>query len=109
MSLKSKAYNFGLDAENITVEYFKSLGFEVLARRYKTKYGEIDLIVQKNQSIIFVEVKARNKNLAVENLISKRQVLRIYSSAEFFLSEFSKYQSYECRIDLIGILKNNIV
>ena len=90
------------------MQYFKSLGFAVLAQRYKTKYGEIDLIVSNSQELVFVEVKARKRSAALENIITQKQISRNYSAAEIFLSLFEEYKDYACRFDLIIIFGDKI-
>ena len=90
------------------MQYFESLGFSVLAQRYKTKYGEIDLIVSNNQELVFVEVKARKRSTTLENIITQKQISRNYSAAEIFLSVFEEYKEYRCRFDLIVIFGTKI-
>lgn len=109
MSINSKTYLLGLNAEELVAQHFKSIGFSVLARRYKTKYGEIDLIIQKAQQIIFVEVKARNRHVSIENLLTPKQIQRNYFAAEIFLSKNPQYECYECRFDLIFVQNNKIL
>ncbi len=107
MFLKN-SYEYGVKSEQLAVEYFESSGFEVLTQRYKTKYGEIDLVVSKNCELIFVEVKARKKITPLENIITKKQLSRNYSAAEMFLSEFEQYKEHRCRFDLIIVFGSKI-
>lgn len=46
--------------EQIAAEYLRQSGYQLLARNYRAKSGEIDIIVQKNDIIAFVEVKTRS-------------------------------------------------
>ena len=55
-----KAYEAGLAAETLVKDSLAAKGFETLFERYKTKGGEIDLIVCRGDLICFVEVKARS-------------------------------------------------
>jgi putative endonuclease len=105
---QQNSYLYGVQSEQLAVEYFESICFKVLARRYKTKLGEIDLVLQKNNQLVFLEVKARRKQTSVEELLTARQISRNYSAAEIFLSEFPQYNGFECRFDLIIICKNKI-
>ena len=81
----------------------------MLFQRYKTKFGEIDLIVKKESQIIFIEVKARNKRSPIESLITEKQLSRNYSAAEIFLSQNEIYADYRCTFDLVVIFKDKIV
>ncbi len=107
--VKTTSYQLGVAAEDLAAKHFKVLDFFLIAKRYKTKYGEIDLIVSKNNQLIFVEVKARSKKIVLENIITRKQIERNYSAAEFFLSEFPEYSTYDCRFDLLILYQNRIV
>ena len=49
----------GLWGEELAEKYLLEKGFEIITRRYRTRYGEIDLIAKDNDVVVFVEVKAR--------------------------------------------------
>jgi len=55
--------NMGLWGENKAVEFLKAKNYTILARNYHSRFGEIDIIARKQNTIIFVEVKTR-KNTA---------------------------------------------
>lgn len=79
------AHHAGLSAENRIAQDYERRGFAVARRRWRGQGGEIDLIVQDGNALIFVEVKqSRNLQRAAESL-STRQMQRIYKSAEEFL------------------------
>lgn len=109
MSVKTSSYKLGIEAELLVAQYFQSLGFSLISQRYKTKFGEIDLIVKKENQLIFVEVKARSKQIPIEDLITKKQIDRNYAAAEFFLSESQQYTNYDCRFDLVVLWKEKII
>lgn len=109
MSLRSKTYSLGIEAEELAAKYFELLGFSITARRYKTKYGELDLIVQNESEVVFVEVKGRKKSTQVDNIITSKQLMRNYAAAELFLSIFPEYQDYNCRFDLIIVAHGRII
>lgn len=49
----------GRRGEELAAEHFSRLGFEVLARNHRTRFGELDLIVYDGAYLVFVEVKTR--------------------------------------------------
>ena len=68
------SYARGVRAEEAAAQYLGQRGYEILCKRYKTKFGEIDLIVQKDNIICFVEVKMRGDIAqALESVTSRIQ------------------------------------
>ncbi len=54
--------SLGGRGEDFAAEYYKRLGFSVTARNYSCRGGEIDIIAENSEYIIFVEVKTRSQN-----------------------------------------------
>ena len=101
------AYTIGIEAEELIANTYKSKGFEILFKRYKTKYGEIDLIAQKENQIVFIEVKARNNPLHLE-LISTKQISRNCNAARIFLAEHEEFTNYSMRFDYAEVINGEI-
>lgn len=101
-----KAYKKGGWAESFASLYFLSKGYKLLRRRYKTRGGEIDLILQKKDLIVFVEVKAR-KNIddALHSIHAKNRT-RIENAALQFMSENPDYAGFDFRLDAFCIAIN---
>ena len=106
---KTSSYQLGIEAELLVAEHFNSLGFTLIARRYKTKFGEIDLVLKRENQIIFMEVKTRSRKFPIEELITQRQLDRNYAAAEFFLAQFPEYSNYDCRFDVIILYNKKII
>jgi putative endonuclease len=49
----------GQQGEDLAAQHFERLGFEVLARNHRTRFGELDLVVFDGETLVFVEVKTR--------------------------------------------------
>jgi putative endonuclease len=75
---------------------------KILAWRYKTRAGEIDLICKRGKRILFVEVKARRSNID-DRFFGPNQKSRIKSAASLFMQRNSKYQNYDYRFDLVVV------
>ncbi len=103
MKNKIKNYKFGIFAERIAVWFLRFKGYKILEQRYKTYFGEIDIIAKKSNIIIFVEVKARKKDFNIEEVLSLRQVERIKRAAEFFMMKNQKLQKCDWRFDFIEV------
>jgi putative endonuclease len=83
---RGKAYGFGLDAEWVAAALLRLKGYSILARRYVVSGGEIDLIVRRGETIAFVEVKARSRLEAAEDLITAAKRRRITRAARAWLA-----------------------
>lgn len=93
----------GVKAESLAVDYLKNHGYEILETRYKTKFGEIDIIARLEDFLCFVEVKMRaNEGDAFESVTARSQK-RIEQSALYFLSSFPEYNDYGMRFDVIAV------
>ena len=92
---------FGRFAESICVWHLRARGFRVLARRYRTPMGEIDIIARRGRLVAFIEVKARRtRELAGESL-SARQRRRIARAAAAFLQKTPQLQGFDQRFDVM--------
>ena len=96
---KRKAYRFGLWAECVAILYYLLKGYIPIARRYKTKLGEIDLIVVSNRTVIFVEVKARKSEGAFP--LHPKQRERIQHAAMLFVAKQKRFATLIQQIDLL--------
>src|SRR5687767_9034487 len=52
-------HTFGKDGETLACTELERRGYAILARRYRTRFGEIDIVARDRETIVFVEVKAR--------------------------------------------------
>lgn len=102
MSRGSTAYHNGLAAEDIAARAYEARGGKVLARRWKVPEGEIDLIVELEGVIVFVEVKARKTLVAAMGALLPAQQARLIACAEQYLAQNANLNS-ECRFDLAAL------
>ena len=92
----------GVDAEELAKEFLNSKNFECIEQRFKTPYGEIDIIAKNNNCLVFVEVKKR-KNFGFDDPISNNQKKRITNAALQYISENPQINELETRFDCIFI------
>ncbi len=104
-------YKTGIIGENIIKHYLESIGLQVLNSRYKTPFGEIDLIAYDaniNQ-IIFIEVKSTSgKYIDYLNVLSDKQKNRIIEASQCFFAENNNYLNSSSRFD-ICFVKQNVI
>lgn len=99
--LKNKSYNLGIATESKAAGIYKNMSYQILANRYKCAYvGEVDIIAEKDNTLAFIEVKARKQQNGAYPVIQKKQQERIRNTAEYFLGDNPKYQNYNVRFDL---------
>jgi putative endonuclease len=90
----------GRGAEDIVAARLEEQGFTVLARRLRTKSGEIDLVVADAGSLVFVEVKARGCIADAAYAVSARQQLRLLEAASLALATHEEWARDEIRFDV---------
>jgi len=84
---RRKRHRAGQRAEWVAGLYLNLKGYHILERRYKSPYGEIDLIAKRAKCIIFVEVKYRQTYERAAFSISPHQKARIVKAAKFWLAQ----------------------
>jgi len=98
---RQKHYRAGLWAERVAGVYLSCKGYRILARRYKSPVGEIDLIAKRSGRIGFVEVKYRQNLEQAAFSISEFQKTRIVQAAKFWLSQNSEEPFEELSFDAV--------
>ena len=95
----------GQIGEDLAVKYLAQKEYQVLARNYRYKRAEIDIIAKYQQKIIFIEVKARSGTQfgQPEEFVTPQKEALIQSAAENYL--FENQLDAAIRFDIIAILK----
>lgn len=99
--------DLGRWGEQLASQYYQQRGYVVLAQNWQCRLGEIDLIVSKNNAVVFCEVKTRRSQrygTAIE-AVTKRKVQRLRRLAQVWLKTSSGVliQDLEPQLDVIGI------
>lgn len=94
------SYQAGLAAETIVENDYARHGCPVLARRWRGKGGEIDLILQDGDGLIFVEVKTSKTHARAASHVSPRQIARIMTAAEEFVATQPRGGLTDMRFDV---------
>ncbi len=98
---KIVAFQLGISAESRAAAFLIAKGFRILARRYKSPVGEIDIVARRRQLLVFVEVKARNDLDEAAESLSPRQQRRIAAAAEVWLAAHGSDGFRDIRFDAI--------
>ena len=97
------AFKSGVTAETVAADYLKARGYLILASRFKTPYGEIDLVAQLPSLLAFVEVKARARLDDAAYAVTPRQQRRIIDAASAWLAAHPEYADFDMRFDAMLI------
>lgn len=90
----------GHRAESLAALWLRLKGYRILARRFKTPVGEIDLIARRGRAIAFVEVKARKERSTAAEAVHGRNQARVVRAAQWWLSRHGQYIEHEVRFDV---------
>lgn len=90
-------------------EYFAALyllftGYRILAFRYKTRLGEIDIVARRKTLILFIEVKARAREADAVDAVGYEAQRRIRAASDIWLSRRRDAHLLSCRYDIIAVL-----
>jgi putative endonuclease len=96
----------GDSGEETAVQYLKHKGFEILARNYRYKNGEIDIIAKQQNLLVFVEVKVRNNASygPPETFVSRDQEIRIMDAAIHFMEKYPDFKIV--RYDILALTQS---
>ncbi len=95
------AFRTGLSAESRAAALLLAKGYRILARRFRTPVGEIDIVCGRRNTLVFVEVKARNTLDGAAEAVTERNQQRIVAAAEYWLSQNPDDVTREMRFDAV--------
>lgn len=99
----SDKIEIGREGENLAAEFLKDKGWEIVSRNYRHKHAEIDLIIQRDNWTIFVEVKTRSSSSygEPEEFVDEFKARKIFEAAEEYI--FSTNWLGHVRFDVVSI------
>jgi putative endonuclease len=96
----------GQQAEKKACAFLKKQGLKLVTRNFKTRLGEIDLIMQDGRVLVFIEVRyrryAQGYATSVETVTYAKQK-RLIRTALIYLQRIKKHKPFESRFDIIGM------
>lgn len=106
--MQSKSKQSGDIAEMMALNYLEQQGLKLINKNFTSRFGEIDLIMQDNDTLTFIEVKKRTSGIdnAVESITYAKQK-KLILTAQYFLLKIKK--TVNCRFDVVAIDGNNAV
>jgi putative endonuclease len=102
------AFRAGLSAESRAAAFLIAKGFRILARRWKSPVGEIDIVARRRRLLVFVEVKARDNLEDAAWSVTPRQRARIAAAAEAWLARYPDGRIEDMRFDAVLVAPGRI-
>ncbi len=95
----------GQQAETLALHYLKAQGLKPLQQNFRCRFGEIDLVMQENNAIVFVEVKYRRNKQWGGGLaaITQSKQRKLKLTALHYLQRHQAYANHPCRFDALVI------
>ena len=90
--------------EQVAAEYLTARGYTIVARNFRTRHGELDLVARRDDALIFVEIKTRTSSAFAfpEESVTRRKQLHLLSAAEDYL-ESHPQPSLTWQVDVISV------
>jgi putative endonuclease len=105
---RQAAFRVGISAESRAAAFLIAKGFRILARRWRSPLGEIDIVARRRRLLVLAEVKARSTiDEAVES-VNVRQRRRIAAAAEIWLAANPDDSIRDIRFDVILVVPGKL-
>jgi putative endonuclease len=104
--LSNNNRKIGKTAEIFACKFLKQQGLKLVIQNFYSRFGEIDLVMKDEDTLVFVEVKQRQSSLdnAIESITPSKQK-KLVLTAQYYLSKTSNNSN--CRFDVIAINGDN--
>ena len=102
------AFRLGISAESRAAALLIAKGFRILARRFRSPVGEIDIVARKRHLLVFVEVKARERLDDTAWSVTERQRARIIAAAEAWLADHPDPSIQDIRFDAMLVAPGRV-
>ncbi|MFA7566488.1 MAG: YraN family protein [Alkalispirochaeta sp.] len=95
--------SFGADGEERAAEFLRTKGYQILKRNFRSKRGEVDIICEAAETVVYVEVKRWTFNTAasLEYSIGRTKQRRIADAARLFLLQEPAFRGWRQRFDIV--------
>ena len=100
----SRTRRLGLEGENTAARYLVAQGFKLVARNWRGRSGEIDLVCEDAETLVFVEVKARASTACggPEEAVDRRKLAKLRQVAAEYLAR-EQCGERPCRFDVVAV------
>jgi putative endonuclease len=102
------AFRLGVSAESRAALLLMAKGYRIAARRWKTPFGEIDIVARRRRTLAFVEVKACETADEAAEAVTERSKQRIVAAAELWLAHHPGDGGRDIRFDVMLVSPGKI-
>jgi putative endonuclease len=94
----------GIEGESLACEELERLGYAIIERRYRSRFGEIDIVANDVGTVVFVEVKTKTDVSFSDPVeaVTKQKQRRLVSMAEEYAA-YHRLHDTPCRFDVVAI------
>jgi putative endonuclease len=97
-------HHLGAIGEQIAVEHLERLGYRIVARNHRTRFGELDIVALDGDALVFCEVKTRRGNGEPWDGLHSRKQGRVRKMAVSYLTDVQdRPRAKDLRFDAIGV------
>lgn len=104
MADRLASYRHGNRAEWLAAMALRLKGYRIVARNFRTRSGEIDIVARRGDLVAIVEVKARGSLVAAMDAVGRLSERRIEAAADHWLSRQPDHGRISLRFDLVAVL-----
>ena len=100
----------GRKGEEQAAAVLEASGMEIIAKNFRSKYGEVDIVALSGETVVFIEVKSWS-TFGLEDLqygLDLKKQRKIIKTAKYFLSENREYSRMAIRFDVVFVKNNSI-
>ena len=102
---RADAGSVGRQAEKLALDHLRSQGLKEVARNFRCRMGEVDLVMMHGDCLVFAEVRFRNQNrfASAADSVDRHKQRKIIRTAAAFLGRYPQYSNCAVRFDVIGL------
>ena len=98
-------HDLGQEGERLAAEHLERLGYAILARRHRTRFGELDLVAADGRTIVFVEVKTRRNSGDPWDALTAGKCEQVRRMAAAWLAQVTdRPRRAALRFDAVGVV-----
>jgi putative endonuclease len=100
--LLHRLLTFGRKSEIVGIDHLRSLGYRIVRAPFRVKYGEVDVVAWDGDTLVFIEIKARQNADPPEDSVGFMKQQRVIRAAQAYISRYRLHEE-PFRFDILAI------